>query len=309
MSLLHEMRTARESTSVALTDFIIELGKNKDPKNSNFCFYEGKEDRIYYARIIRLKTKSKLYDYVPGGRDEVIKIHQIIKNNKNYNNVKIGYFIDNDFHLSAVSEDIYVTPCYSIENLYCSSECIESILITEFSFERSSNDLSLALNLYKKLRSDFLNQITILNYWLFYYQNNIYKNGKDRLFIDRTLRNIFENCIDLNLELKQLEEINTLEKIEKLFKIELGIIEEDLISICNKSFQVERYKKYRGKFMLSFMVSFFDRIQKIMGTNNNPFEKKYSCKLRVEIGTACSTFSQYSHVPDCLDVYISHYLN
>src|SRR5262245_29790616 len=138
MDLVNYLRTQATTDCVAFTEFMLQYKKGED---TLYCFFEGYEDRMYYPiRIENISNSEKYLDYICSGKDEVLKVHSLIKSNQYYKNIKTGFFIDKDFDDVTYPSDIYVTPTYSIENFYCCQEAFEKILITEFKIQKVDKD-------------------------------------------------------------------------------------------------------------------------------------------------------------------------
>ena len=59
-----------------------------------------------------------------------------------YEKVCTMFFVDRDYDFSQkqIDEDLFVTPCYSIENLYVQRECFVNILQSEFGLNEIEGD-------------------------------------------------------------------------------------------------------------------------------------------------------------------------
>ena len=83
-----------------------------------FCFYEGEDGKYYNARVARY-WGSNVITQVAGKKKEVLKVMQKIQSDPLYTNVCTMFFIDRDYDesLANTNNDLFETPCYSIENL------------------------------------------------------------------------------------------------------------------------------------------------------------------------------------------------
>lgn len=75
----------------------------------------------------------------------------LIQSKKEYCQVRTMYFVDRDMGFDMdeyKNEDLYVTPCYSIENLYVNEESVGEILENEFGLNIGDND-------YQKYKNKF----------------------------------------------------------------------------------------------------------------------------------------------------------
>lgn len=83
-------------------------------------------------------------------------------------NVEIASTIDADFDdNSSIDKHIYVTPCYSIENLYVDATVVSDILENEYKIRRTapSGKHEKTLNLFKSELANFHSCILLFNAW------------------------------------------------------------------------------------------------------------------------------------------------
>jgi hypothetical protein len=64
-----------------------------------YCFFEGEDSKYYGIRIKTIAMPDKYFFLSCGGKDGVLKIHQIISSEEYYKSSKAAYFIDRDFGL------------------------------------------------------------------------------------------------------------------------------------------------------------------------------------------------------------------
>lgn len=303
MDLVEHIREEATSDCVAYAEFMLQYKRTKD---FLYCFFEGFEDTTYYTiRIENISNKSVVH-FVCGGKDNVIKVHNLIKRNPYYQNVKTGFFVDSDFDNYNVAESIYKTPTYSIENLYCNQEAFEKILLAEFKMMRTDNDFIKCVENYVKLQESFKSEMLLFNAWLACQadiRNNL--NTKTRLNIDNKVKTYFDKVVlpDLN-GIKPLDGLKTKQDIQNIYNNSPDVPDEILVIKCQEFININQTEKFRGKFMLRFLESYLCRLQSVFGMTCSPFEKKYSCNLRIENTTMCSSLSQYATTPECLKQYI-----
>mgnify|MGYP002377767911 CR=1 FL=1 len=216
-NLVDQLRKEAITDCVAYTEFMLQYRKGDD---TLYCFFEGYEDRTYYSiRIKNISCANKYADYICGGKDEVLKVHSLIKSNSHYKSIKTGFFLDKDFDDITYSDDIYVTPTYSIENLYCNKEAFENILIAEFKMTKTDSDFVKCVESYMNLQQTFNQETLLLNSWLSCQADLRNQSGsKERLHIDKKTRALFDKLVLPDLSgIKNIPSIQTKEEIEKLF--------------------------------------------------------------------------------------------
>lgn len=295
------------SDCVAFTEFMLNYKKNEDKL---YCFFEGNEDRFYYSvRIDLLASTSNNKTFICGGKEKVLKVYELIKDNNYYKNVKTSFYIDSDFDDNEVNPDIYITPTYSIENLYCTKESFEKILISEFKMNPDEGDFIKCVENYVYIQEKFNEETLLLNAWLAC-QADYRKEHKTNTYlkIDKNIKTYFDKIVLTDLSsIKELEGIKTKTDIENIF-VDSPIIENNKLEEKIEYFKtIDKSNKFRGKFILRLLESYLCRLQSISGINPTMFEKKYSSNLRFEYCTICSNLSQYATTPNCLKNYISRY--
>ncbi len=156
-------REKEMATSVAYQKFILLINTNPD---SLFCFFENK-DAPYYHLSIKTSYNGDFHYISCGNKSMVKKAHDLIKSHEEFDNYKLAFIVDRDFDESIKNKfaDIYETPCYSIENLYCQSSSIKELIKTDFQIGEDDPLHKTIVELYKNLQSDFLNASLLFNAW------------------------------------------------------------------------------------------------------------------------------------------------
>jgi hypothetical protein len=298
------LRLEGTSDCVAYTEFMLQYKKGQDVL---YCFFEGYEDPTYYSvRINNFSGIDKKQKYICGGKDDVLKVHSLIKSNSHYSTVKTGFFIDNDFDSQSCSSEIYVTPTYSIENLYCLEDAVGEILDSEFRIRRDSEDYVKCMGIHRKLLAEFNDKTLLFNAWLACQADYRHEHKLNtRLNIDKKAKQYFDNIVFPDLSAtKEFVEFSTKESIEELY-IDAPKIEGDKLYKKVDEFSGYNYvEKFRGKFQIRFLTNFLTKLQSITGRADSDFSCKYPCKLRFEYATICTTLSQFAITPSCLKDYI-----
>lgn len=156
-SLLTEMRNSREFANAAFISFYENCIAY--PKHI-FCFYEG-EDGKYYDQRIKKILGNEIITIKSGNKENTLSVWRKIKNNPAYNSIRKMFFVDKDMDElpEDKDDDLYVTPCYSIENLYVCKESFADIIETEFSISKIENDHNKCMALFRNLYSEFCDEM------------------------------------------------------------------------------------------------------------------------------------------------------
>lgn len=301
-SLIEKLRNNRETAPVAYTEFVLSYSKEK---KSLYCFFEGDEDKRYY----RIRLKQKFENFTCGGKDNVKKVYKMINGHEEYNLANTLFFIDKDYTDEQTSANIYVTPCYSIENFYTTQEVLINILINEFNLKEKDNDFKLILGKFNLLQTKFHEELLVFNAWLACQSNLREQNGTQTyLSIDSKVKSYFEGIVKNKLDgIKSFDDLKNIDFVENTLFSEAPKIEKQELQK-----KIEEFKSkigsciFRGKFELRFIVSFLQQLKNEIGQkpSKSIFEKKQKCTFEFKYENIISTLSQYAFTPDCLKEFI-----
>ena len=202
-----------------------------------YYFHEGSEDPFYYDDLISTLLSKKRISIYCEGKDNVIDTQNFFTENEEYGETKCLFFIDKDYSCNEdIDENIYITPCYSIENLYVSSETLDDTLRIHF-LMNEEDDRKKVLETYENLQNSFNNKTLFFNSWLSC-QNDIKEKSacSTRLNIDKRVKKFFnklnqhDDIITKDLELfRDFSELNNHDFIEKeLYPLAIHVEVEDL---------------------------------------------------------------------------------
>ena len=146
----------REKRRTAETGYIKFVEARQYHKTHAFCFYEGEDGKYYNMRIARA-FGDQFISFVAGNKNEVIKLMHKIKSSGIYTDVCLMFFVDRDFGPSLVDtdEDLFETPCYSVENFYTGEQTFCNILQAEFGLNISEADYGKCIEAYKRGLKEF----------------------------------------------------------------------------------------------------------------------------------------------------------
>lgn len=304
-----------ESGHVAYTNFVTTYSNDKP--ELVYCFFEGDEDKKYYGTRINIAYKKEYNDFTCGGRDLVLKAKELIKNRPEYNNAKALFFIDKDYTDDKVKDEMYVTPCYSIENFYSTKNTLKKILQSEFNMKERDEDFIKILDLYTTSLTSYHDKLLFLNAWLSCQHDiRIITKLSTRLNINEVLKTYFnshDNMFDTDLNLK----LNTFDKLENqeileniLFTDAVKVNEKMLSSKITYLNTINKSHMFRGKFELKFFIDFLKRLkEEAISKHPKILTKKYKCALSFKLEDSISVLSQYSDTPTCLIKFFDEHLD
>ena len=300
MSRVIELSQARDSLSVKFMEFT-RVSKSK---NKIAIFFEGEDEKYFSVRINNIRPDIYWTGINCGGKRKVIALREKIRTHAFYKKAACLFFIDADFDDNSEYSsfyDTYVTPCYSVENLYIKTSAFRRVLNAEFGISEaceSSSCFNLCVTMYENAKEDYLNKIADFN------------------FIIRELR-IMERCNDIkttlninNISFDSLIKIN-LDKIEKNYneqcpKSIFTEIEDDInidLSPSKEYFSKKSHEIwFRGKQHLEFMRIFLTQLKtdRTIKNGRKIFKEKGNVKLQLTKANAISELSQYAETPQCL---------
>lgn len=307
-----------EVSSPIYITFSFELSKNRN-ENSLFVFYEG-EDRKYYNSRIKRYTDVELITHDCSGKSGVIEVYNNISE-KHPDKVRkqCMFFVDKDFGLEEVPEEIYETPEYSVENFYIKMESLENILKDEFGMNHLSKDYPDILSEYERLYLDFEEKISLVLIWYLACKKNKFDVELTKAF---SVKNLFEisasglevdnKILDIESVILSYEEfinknISKNNKKKELYVEDLKKYEEKKYSIMETIRLEEKcYDKtlnLRGKFGLDFFQMFLKYI--LQKNKEKKLKEKYkTVYLNVDSKNLLSVLDKYAITPPCLTQYI-----
>ena len=165
------LQTSMEKESDCLESIFQSCVISKDKKEV-FLFFEGKDDYKYYvSRLSQYINNKEHAIYICECKNNVLKICDMInKQSSLVNNNKLLYFIDSDYNKNInISNDIYITSSYSIENYYFTDTAIKRMLIAICGIseekEDDKKDLENVLNFFELNLNKIIDEIIFANAW------------------------------------------------------------------------------------------------------------------------------------------------
>lgn len=284
---------AASTDTTSLVKF--ELLTSKFGNDHIYCFVEGYDMQYYFSRIRELSGKEP-YVIECKGKKNVIAAFNLISIRAEYKRYKKAYFVDRDFDDNSVlSDDIYVTPCYSIENLYCGKKCIERILQYEYGLSPVDPEFDSVIEFYLQKQCEFHEAVALFNAW--------YASLKHIGIVNKAI------CLECSFPsgfiefdfTKKIVATYTIEDIETAYPLD-NTINLELISELKKQLEDNCTANFRGKYEFQFLNGFLQYLNQD-STNAHLFikdKKTVNCNRKQMI----SHFSQYAETPECLKRYI-----
>ena len=169
MSRVQALKEATTSFSVKFLEFTRVA--SKDP-SITVCFFEGKDEKYYSSRLTDNLGDFKWHGIDSGGKKVVLEVFETISKHSTYSSSRALYFIDRDFEIWFSNPDpksIYVTPCYSVENLYVSETALVRILSSEFGvteFNDNREGFRNCIKLFREFKKEVGEALYEFNCWV-----------------------------------------------------------------------------------------------------------------------------------------------
>ncbi|KPJ23179.1 DUF4435 domain-containing protein [Streptococcus phocae] len=297
MSRRDKMREESDCVEAILLSYI-----NTKSYQSMYLFFEGKDDFKYYCpRVFNIFHMEEYEKYDCNGKENVIKIHDLIKKktSDDHKIVKM-FFVDKDFDdNSLLDDDIYVTPTYSIENLYFTDYAIKNMIKGEMGLSSHSKedeaDFHVAFNYLRKCRYEIINNIIYGNAYYSLQIKKAYILGVDK-----------PNLVPIK-KYDAIKNILSVEDVKDKVKNCIEITEDEIKMECSR-LKSEPVKLLRGKYLLEKMPKYINKIveesNKGIKCADHMFSKKRHMCLNTSESTLISDLSNYAETPTCLINYI-----
>ena len=300
MSLIEKMDEESECPETIFKEVI-----EKKRKYCVLAFYEGDDDVIYYeSRISVFIGSNTSFPFKCKGKKNVLKIHDLLKSkNIDLSHNKTLFFVDHDFEKNkSYPNDVYVTPCYAIENLYFTDNAFEKILHGFYKIEsltaEDNIDFNNALTYLKRQRDGYINEMLFSNA---FYSLQIAKKNKTGCSIDLSpIKNFNDirgitNKVELETKVKHSFGLKTEE-----IKTEVAYLSKNPIKLL------------RGKYFEQAMINDFKQLVEFCNNpnkSNGLFLKKRKNKTQLCEDNLLIVFSAFADTPTCLSKYLQKNLN
>lgn len=184
MSFLQEIKDARNGHTVPLTYFL----SDSDLSNKNVCygFVEGKDDPSYYRTKVKLyiPEEGRIKFFPCGGKSTVKYTYEQLNERGLLSNRRIIFFIDRDIsdivpdNDMIISDLVYITDYYSIENSIVSSQSVIETLQDVMGFACvCSSEIDIIMKLYESQKEFFQSLMLPIMANICYWKRNSIKGN------------------------------------------------------------------------------------------------------------------------------------
>jgi hypothetical protein len=284
MAQIDKLRAARDSYAVKLRDFVRIFTRTPTVL---VCFFEGEDVKYFGPRIDILRPDLKWEAVNCGGKDVVFKLWEVISTHELYSHARTSYFFDQDFDDAGsrpVAGNVYVTPCYSVENLYVTEAAARRILRGEFGLNEQPDEegvFARCVELFKCRLGEFLTAIEPVNAWILFHRRAEVADGATRKL----------NLASLNPNTMVSITLEGVNRMYSVFDLEAAVgnarpaSDAELTDVARSFEPNTRYLKFRGKFQAFFMRMFLMRLQ---SDANSHTPRYFPSKRRVPLNVSAS---------------------
>lgn len=267
----------------------------KHGNSSFYCIVEGKTDPWYYRPRIIQYTRKDVHFVIGYDRKKVILLYDYVHKKSIHEKIEIGFFIDKDYENNDnIPDSIYITPCYGIENFYCSPRAFNSILTDLFFIKENSDIYDEIIKFYHEQYELFINAILPFHTWAYCLYDigyNIKLKNFANTYITIKPGNIFAT--------------QTLEYFQNSYKNAPQIPSE----IFNKKYNAIKGQAWctiRGKDFMYFIYKTIIFIKNELNRSRNSFFKNtpYKCNVDVKEEHLTLTLSSITETPSDLQEYV-----
>lgn len=306
MSRVQTLKTAGNTATVKFLE--VTRIHSKSP-NTVVCIFEGEDEKYYGCRLSASFGHDRWRGINTGGREVVLELRSKILNHSVYKKCKFLCFIDRDFehwYINPDPDNIYITPCYSVENFYANATCLNGVLSAEFKvtdFNEHSAEHEKCLKVFNARMAEAATHILEFNAW-----------AKSRSIMARDQKTpirIFLNDISssdlVDLDLSSCSIKYNPHDIKSLFKkLDNSMLDPAALTEARSSLG-SPLSDYRGKQQVQLFKTFLKALKKDFTTPGNIiFTKKQKLKIDFDNDNIdiLSTLSQYAQTPDCLRSFL-----
>ncbi|HLO99646.1 MAG TPA: DUF4435 domain-containing protein [Fimbriimonas sp.] len=299
-TLVSTLKSSRKSAIVTYYDFIKRATASPD---AIFCFFEGEDNKYYVPIIEHVHVGIRIEFFNCGGKSKVFELDSKLSS-KIYSVYRKAFFVDGDFDSTLTPSSIYVTPCYSIENLYVNRDCFRKILKSEFlCFDDGSTECDhyKVMAHFDESLKQFCKNVFSLNAWILAQRRSSTSISLKRASLDNIRIHKFVKVnLDGIVKLQKLSECLNLGNLDASLVTRKQLLDASKVlragnPICD----------FRGKFQMYFFISYLKLlISDANSTAPTKFTLRTKVKLSLSEGNAISELSSYAKTPLCLRTYI-----
>lgn len=301
---IEKLRRERENSKTLLIQYNKFRSRHEDVL---ICALEGDDDAPFYDTMLgKIDSTILFIPFVCNGKKEVLLLRNILTRNVAGDSHLVRYFIDHDFDgLRAHTmehpngADLYVTPCYSIENLLVGKSVLEKMLRSEYrcNDEYADQDVTRLIALFDARMQEF---ITCM-----YEANRLLHSARTQGIILGSIdKDIIKKCLHISLDA-----VTVNEQAAELHQL-IGYTsapDEATLAVSLPAFQaLDPMRDWRGKFLFEFFRKFLALLKEDRGTKNPQYFTQRASMSFAPGGDITRALASMIAVPQCLHQFVSN---
>lgn len=297
MATVNELLEKAEEAPVLFLKFRDKVSKYGSSRI--YCFVED-YDMPYYSALITAIMNDEWTSIRCKGKGKVLEIHDYLKDMDSYSEYTKRFFVDRDFDdNSSLEDDVYVTPSYSIENMYLTDECMRKILETEYEIDPVGDEelFNKAMGLFISKKAEFHQAVLLFNAWYACLHEDSSWNHDQVCLSDKFPKDLLNYSID-----RPIVSNYTTNDIENKYPAATKI-SSDKIDAKKIQLSSNLTNNLRGKYEIEFLYKYIQFLNQDAGSRRRLYTKKNK-NYTFGMDSTISAVSQYATVPECCKRYV-----
>lgn len=261
--LLQVLKNSRDRSAVLKTQLVVLKSSLRNP---TVFVFEGPEDKtVYHHWICKVNHTQSYEPFVCNGKSQVLKLFSAVERDVNGLGEGVYFFVDRDFDPvegHPVSQKLFLTEAYSVENYMVRGETVLELLKTHFHFLPDLALRTKLVDLFDRLYLEFLSVTHEINF---------------RSFVCRHLK--IEAVPGLPKRLNKLAavELESVvpvgESAENIIRFSREPSQEELDFARVEFSKLTAKRDYRGKYAMMFLMRWLDLLVRDRNADDSKFFK------------------------------------
>lgn len=295
---IDSLRAARDKSQIQLQRYNTFRTRHA---GQMICAFEGDEDVPFYATMTgKVSTDIRYVPWVCKGKDNVLRLREILARNVAADSHLVRYFIDHDFDGlkgHPPGANLYVTPCYSIENLMVGRATLEELLCAEYKChdEHAAQDIANIGQLFDQRWQEFIEGMREANRLLFSARIHGVVLGN----VDNDIKKY------LAIKLDGIAPLASADDVHSLIGYSSAPDAGHLAASEGAFDALDPLKDWRGKFVFAFFRRFLALLKEDRGTKAPVY---FTCRANMSFnpdGDIIRALASTIMVPECLRLFLT----
>lgn len=292
------MKLKAKNVNVYLTKLLKRINNYE---STLVCVFENNDAEYYGNRIDIHINNIERENLKCKGKDDVLALKVKVDKNQELKNAKVLFFVDKDFDNITKDNNLYCTPCHSIENLYVSERSFKKLLNDQFHINRLDDHelFDSLINCFRDFECQADNALKELTAWLMVATEDSNEDNSIKLHLKNTQVTKF-----IKIDRYSVQKMYEANSISSILNVD-HIVSQDRydkclteLGDCNLSLTI------RGKYRLEYYREFLKRLIHDAGKSEYLFEgHSIKCSLQLSKDPV-SELSSFAETPNCLNKFL-----